>query len=98
MSIVRATVDDKTFDSANDILASLGLDVNAAVRLFLQGVVLHKGIPFDLRLTDEQAHAMRTRKEANRMATMEAREIARNGGPGHASVEAMLASMSKEND
>ena len=57
MSIVRTTVDDKLFHSANDILSTLGLDMNGAVRMFLQGVVLHNGIPFDLRLTAEQAQA-----------------------------------------
>jgi addiction module RelB/DinJ family antitoxin len=96
MSIIRTTVDDKIYASASDILSALGLDVNGAVRMFLQGVVLHRGIPFDLRLTPEQAQAMRVRRETNRQATHEAREIARNGGPAHASVPAMLSAM--END
>lgn len=96
MSIVRTTVDDRIFNSASDILSALGLDVNGAVRMFLQGVVLHNGIPFDLRLTPEQAQALRVRKETNRQATMEARDIAKTGSPGYASVEAMLAAMEKD--
>ena len=96
MSVVRTTVDDKIYSDASGILAALGLDVNGAVRMFLQGVVLHNGIPFDLRLTPEQAQALRTRREINRQATQEAREIARSGGPGHASVDAMLAAMEKD--
>ena len=96
MSILRTTVDDKIFNAANDILATLGLDMNGAVRMFLQGVVLHNGIPFELRLTASQAQALRLRKETNRQATQEAREIARDGGPGHASVEGMLAAMDKD--
>ena len=96
MSIVLTTIDDKIFNSASDILATLGMDVNGAVRMFLQGVVLHNGIPFDLRLTPAQAQALHARKEANRQATHEAREIAKNGGPGHGSVEAMLAAMDKD--
>ena len=48
MTIIRTTVDDKIYDSAADILSTLGMDVNAAVRMFLQGVVLHNGIPFEL--------------------------------------------------
>lgn len=95
MSIVRTTVDDRIFTSASDILATLGLDVNGAVRMFLQGVVLHNGIPFDLRLTPEQAQALHLRKQANRQATIEAREIAKTGGPGYASVQEMLAAMEK---
>jgi addiction module RelB/DinJ family antitoxin len=95
MSIIRTTIDDRIYAGASDILAALGLDVNGAVRMFLQGVVLHNGIPFDLRLTPEQARAMRERRETNRQATQEAREIAR-GGSGHASVEAMLAAMEQD--
>ena len=95
MSIIRTTVDDELFNSASDILSTLGLDMNGAVRMFLQGVVLHNGIPFELRLSEEQAQAMRLRKQANRQATQEAREITRNGGPAHASVQDMLAEMDK---
>jgi len=96
MSIVRATVDDQIYNGASDILATLGMDVNGAVRMFLQGVVLHNGIPFDLRLTPSQAQAMRARRETNRQATQEARAIARTGGPAHASVQAMLDAMKKD--
>ncbi len=96
MGIVRTTVDDKLFNSASDILSALGLDMNGAVRVFLQGVVLHNGIPFELRLSDEQARSMHLRKQTNRQATQEAREIARNGGPLHADVQAMLAEMGKD--
>lgn len=96
MSIVRTTVDDEIFHSASDILATLGMDMNAAVRLFLQGVVRHNGIPFELRLTPEQARAMRQRRETNRQATQEARDIARNGGPSYASVDALLATINED--
>ncbi|MDR2154179.1 MAG: type II toxin-antitoxin system RelB/DinJ family antitoxin [Burkholderiaceae bacterium] len=96
MRLVRATVDDKIYADASSILATLGLDVNGAVRMFLQGVVLHNGIPFDLRLTPDQAEVMRARRQTNRQATQEAREIARGGGLAHASVEAMLTAMTKD--
>ena len=98
MSILRATIDDKLYNNASDILSTLGMDVNAAVRMFLQGVVLHNGIPFDLRLTPAQVQALHARKATNRQATQEARDIAKNGGPGHASVDAMLAAMEKDED
>jgi hypothetical protein len=39
---------------------------------------------------------MRTRRATNRQATQEAREIARNGGPGYASVKAMLDAMQQD--
>ncbi len=96
MGVIRTTIDDKTFNSASDILSALGLDVNGAVRMFLQGVVLHNGIPFELRLTPAQAEALHARRQTNRQATHEARDIACNGGPSHDSVEAMLAAMDKD--
>ena len=98
MSTIRTTVDKNLFVSASDILATLGLDMNSAVRMFLQGVVLHNGIPFDLRLTEEQAQALRQRKQTNRQATLEARDIARTGGPGHTSVQAMLEAMERDSN
>jgi addiction module RelB/DinJ family antitoxin len=96
MSIVRTTIDETTYNSASDILSTLGMDVNVAVRMFLQGVVLHNGIPFDLRLTSEQAQTARERRQTNRQATLEAREIARSGGPAHASAQAMLDALEKD--
>jgi addiction module RelB/DinJ family antitoxin len=96
MSVIRTTVDEEIYNSANDILSTLGMDVNAAVRMFLQGVVLHNGIPFDLRLTPEQAQATRKRRQTNRQATLEAREIARSGGPAHTSAQAMLDALEKD--
>ena len=98
MSVLRATIDEKLYNNASDILSTLGMDINSAVRMFLQGVVLHNGIPFELRLTPEQVQAMQARKATNRQATQEAREIARNGGPGHTSIESMLAAMDKDED
>jgi hypothetical protein len=46
--------------------------------------------------TPSQTEAMRTRRAPNRQATQEAREIARNGGPGYASVKAMLDAMQQD--
>lgn len=47
MSTIRTTVDDHTYNAANDILGALGMDMNAAVRMFLQGVVLSGGTPLN---------------------------------------------------
>ena len=60
-----------------------------------RGVLNSGGIPFDLRLTPEQAQATRKRRQTNRQATLEAREIARNGGPAHASAQATLDALKK---
>lgn len=95
MSTVRTTVDDQTYNAANDILGALGMDMNAAVRIFLQGVVLTGGMPFELRLTPEQVAAMRERKEANRSSTKEAREIAAGRGSFFEGMDQMLADIKK---
>lgn len=39
---------------------------------------------------------LRLRKQTNRQATQEAREIAKDGGPAHASVQDMLAEMNED--
>lgn len=93
MSTLRVSVDDRLHTQAGDILNAIGLDVNSAVRAFLQGVVLHGGMPFEMRLTQEQLQEMRIRKEANRQATREAREIAAGAGPRFDSVEALIANI-----
>ncbi len=95
MSTVRTTVDDHTYNAANDILGALGMDMNAAIRMFLQGVVLTGGIPFELRLSPEQVAAMRERKDANRGATKEAREIAAGRGSCFEGMDQMLADIQK---
>jgi len=42
----------------------MGLTTSEATRLFLHGVVLHKGLPFDLRLPNEEtATAIQEAKE-----------------------------------
>lgn len=91
MSTLRVSVDDQLHTQAGDILNAIGLDVNSAVRAFLQGVVLHGGMPFEMRLTQEQLQEMRVRKETNRMATKEAREIAAGHGPFFEGMDEMLA-------
>lgn len=95
MSTVRTTVDDHTYNAANDILGALGMDMNAAVRMFLQGVVLSGGIPFELRLRPDQIAAVRERKEANRNATREGREIAAGHGSFFEGMDQMLADIRK---
>ena len=54
---VRTTEDVKR--SAEVILNGLGLNISSAVNLFLKQVINYRGIPFDLRLPNEETlHAM----------------------------------------
>lgn len=47
--VVRARVEADLKASASEVLASCGLDISAAVRLFLKQVVAQNGIPFAIQ-------------------------------------------------
>jgi DNA-damage-inducible protein J len=47
-SVIRARIDAGLKAQASAILASCGLEASDAIRLFLQQVVLHGGIPFPI--------------------------------------------------
>lgn len=52
-------VDAKVKEDAAFYLSQVGLTTSEAVRLFLHSVVLHKGIPFELKVpTAQTAQAM----------------------------------------
>lgn len=50
---VRTTPEIK--EGAEVILNGLGLNISSAVNLFLKQVINYKGIPFDLRLPNQEA-------------------------------------------
>ena len=48
-AIVRARIDADLKANAARVLAACGLELSDAIRLYLQQVVAHQGIPFDIR-------------------------------------------------
>jgi len=52
---VRARVDDRLKRESEEILDALGLSTTEAIRIFLHQVRLHKGLPFDLRLKEDNS-------------------------------------------
>jgi DNA-damage-inducible protein J len=48
-AVIRARIDSELKASASQVLAACGLEPSDAIRLFLQQVVAHQGIPFDIR-------------------------------------------------
>ncbi len=52
---VRARVDNRLKRESELILHELGLTTTDAIRIFLHQVLLHKGLPFDLRLTEDNS-------------------------------------------
>jgi len=52
---VRARVDDRLKRDSEEILDALGLTTTEAIRIFLHQVRIHRGLPFDLRLKEDNA-------------------------------------------
>lgn len=48
-SVVRARIDADLKANAARVLAACGLELSDAIRLYLQQVVAHQGIPFEVR-------------------------------------------------
>lgn len=48
-------VDKQIKDEATKYLSQLGLNASEATRLFLYSVVLHKGLPFEIKLPNKES-------------------------------------------
>ncbi|MDE7310387.1 MAG: type II toxin-antitoxin system RelB/DinJ family antitoxin [Eubacterium sp.] len=62
-------IDEATKKKAVDLLEGLGLNLSDAVNMFLRQVVLHEGIPFEVkypRLKPEVVEAMEEAKRISR--------------------------------
>lgn len=46
MTTIQVRIDEKTKKSSAKILDQIGIDMSAAIKMFLKQVVLRKGIPF----------------------------------------------------
>ena len=52
-SAVYARIDNDLKDKAEDILSKLGITPSSAVQMFYSQIVLHNGIPFELKIPVE---------------------------------------------
>lgn len=52
-TIVRARIDESLKQEAEAILRQLGLTTSQAINLYFSQIILHRGMPFDVRLPDE---------------------------------------------
>jgi len=52
---IRSRIDPETKQEAQILLKRFGLSMSDAIRLFLHQVVLEKGLPFEIRLPDNEA-------------------------------------------
>jgi addiction module RelB/DinJ family antitoxin len=71
MATIQLRIDNATKKSAKSILDKLGIDMTAAIKIYLKQIVINKGIPFKLLtengLTIEQEkEILKAAKEAEK--------------------------------
>ena len=54
-TVIRSRIDNAIKEEAQALLARFGLNMSEAIRLFLHQVVLEKGLPFQIKLPNQQA-------------------------------------------
>lgn len=72
MSTVNVRIEEKTKKAASKVLADMGLDLSTGVKIFLNQVVIDKGLPF--RPTKNPA-AIRARWEREVAEALERGEV-----------------------
>jgi DNA-damage-inducible protein J len=76
-AVIRARIDSELKANALRVLAACGLEASDAIRLFLQQVVAHQGIPFDIR-SAERSPAMAELQVLKRQSQKRDQRIARS--------------------
>ena len=76
-AVIRARIDSELKVNALRVLASCGLEPSDAIRLFLQQVVAHQGIPFEIR-SAERAPSMAELQALKRQSQERDHRIARS--------------------
>lgn len=84
-SMLHVRVDDETKVQATETLASMGLSVSDAVRLFLHRVVVDKAFPLELKVPNAETQA----------AMAEAEEIVRTRRARFKTADKLFADLEK---
>jgi DNA-damage-inducible protein J len=71
---LNVKVDEDVKRRADSVFAQLGLTTSAGVNIYLRKVAAIRGIPFDLRLDDDEADAMALTRSLSRKALNEGSE------------------------
>ncbi len=61
-------IDEATKKQAMELLEGLGLNLSDAINMFLRQVVLHNGIPFDVKYPKFKPEVMEAMEEARRIS------------------------------
>ncbi|MDR2973920.1 MAG: type II toxin-antitoxin system RelB/DinJ family antitoxin [Propionibacteriaceae bacterium] len=72
MTSLNMKVDEDVKRQADDVLSQLGLTLSAGVNVFLRKVAMTRGIPFELKLEDDEADAMALTRSLSRKALNDA--------------------------
>ena len=51
---VRARVDSRVKEEAEHVFSEIGLSTSQAINIFLKGVIRERGIPFELKLPNDE--------------------------------------------
>lgn len=62
------SIDADVKKQAQELFASLGIDLSTAINIFLRKAVLEQGIPFDVRVAKPNAETIEAIEEGRRMA------------------------------
>jgi len=66
---IHTRIDERTKKKAQNILKILNIPMSEAISMFLRQIILHKGIPFEIKIPNE--------------VTLKAHELAKNGKEIH---------------
>ena len=50
---IHTTIDQQTKAKAQEILESLGMSMSEAVSVYFKQIVLHKGLPFEIKIPND---------------------------------------------
>jgi len=56
-AVVTARIEPKVKEKAEDILKELGLTTSQAIAIYYRQIVVHRGIPFELKLPNSETIA-----------------------------------------
>lgn len=70
-SNIYTRVEPEIKEQAEKILTQLGIPMSNAITIFLRQVVMHKGIPFDMKLPQDMPVSLETLTEAEFNAEIE---------------------------
>ena len=76
---VRSRIEPEIKDRATEVLASCGLNLSDAIRLFLRQVVAQEGLPFEVKVPNAQTRAAMQEARAMRTAKFDSAGALFNG-------------------